>query len=406
MRRETTAEHALRVCRSRSVIEPPPDGLFVDCQWKSEGVKTMLKRIKIRRHEIGLRFHNDEIAGRLAAGAHWLFDPLARGRVEIFSRRDPWLVHEQLDLIAASGVLDGLAVVVDLKDHERGLAWVDGRFQRILSPGLYAYWTGYRDVRVELIDAREPRFAHKELATILKSPSAALSLDVRAIERDRCGVLFVDGRAVDTLGPGQHAFWRGAAQIVVHEVDRREQTLDISGQEIMTADKVTLRVNALVTYRVTDPRLAASASDDARQALYRQAQLALREAVGARDLDAFLTDKDAPLADVRQALAARAEALGLAVVGAGIRDVILPGEMRDLFNKVTEAKQAAQANLISRREETAAMRSQANTAKLLTENPTLMRLREIEALEKIALAGRLKVVLGEKGLTDKVVNLL
>ena len=68
----------------------------------------------------------------------------------------------------------------------------------------------------------------------------------------------------------------------------------------------------------------------------------------------------------------------------GIRDVILPGDMKELLNKVTEAKNAAEANLIARREETAAMRSQANTAKLLEDNPTLMRLRELEVLERVA----------------------
>jgi len=64
------------------------------------------------------------------------------------------------------------------------------------------------------------------------------------------------------------------------------------------------------------------------------------------------------------------------------------------------------ANLISRREETAAIRSQSNTAKLLVENPALMRMRELEVLEKIASAGHLNVVLGEKGLADCVTNLL
>ena len=69
-------------------------------------------------------------------------------------------------------------------------------------------------------------------------------------------------------------------------------------------------------------------------------------------------------------------------------------------------KKDAEANLIARREETAAMRSQANTAKLLADNPTLMRLRELEVLEKVATSGDLKVVLDEKGLADRVVNLL
>ena len=102
----------------------------------------------------------------------------------------------------------------------------------------------------------------------------------------------------------------------------------------------------------------------------------------------------------------RAAAFGIDVVSIGIRDVILPGDMKDMMNKVIEAQKAADANLIMRREETAAMRSQANTAKLLDNNPTLMRLRELDVLEKIAGNSKLSVVLGEKGLADRVVNLL
>jgi regulator of protease activity HflC (stomatin/prohibitin superfamily) len=186
----------------------------------------------------------------------------------------------------------------------------------------------------------------------------------------------------------------------------RETMLDVSGQEIITADKVTLRLNAVVTYRVTDARQAVSTTPDVRQALYREVQLALRTIVGARELDQFLTDKDAVARELEGTVRGRVGALGLEVVSAGIRDVILPGDMKDLMNKVTEAKKAAEANLIARREETAAMRSQANTAKLLEGNPTLMRLRELEALEKVAAGGKLNVVLGEKGLAERVVNLV
>ena len=153
-------------------------------------------------------------------------------------------------------------------------------------------------------------------------------------------------------------------------------------------------------------RKAVTAVDDVRQALYREAQLALREVIGARELDTFLTAKDGVAEGLEGILRQRAVALGLEIVSVGIRDVILPGDMKDLMNKVTEAKKAAEANLIARREETAAIRSQANTAKLLEDNPTLMRLRELEVLERVAASGKLNVVLGEKGLADRVVNLL
>ncbi|HVA50190.1 MAG TPA: SPFH domain-containing protein [Pirellulales bacterium] len=128
--------------------------------------------------------------------------------------------------------------------------------------------------------------------------------------------------------------------------------------------------------------------------------------IGGRELDSFLTAKDGVAKELEELLRPRATTLGFELIAVGIRDVILPGEMKTLLNRVTEAKKAAEANLIVRREETAAMRSQANTAKLLEDNPTLMRLRELEILEKVAASSKLNVVLGEKGLAERVVNLL
>jgi regulator of protease activity HflC (stomatin/prohibitin superfamily) len=175
---------------------------------------------------------------------------------------------------------------------------------------------------------------------------------------------------------------------------------------MMTADKVTLRLNAIVAYRITEPLRSVTEVDGAGQALYRAAQLVLREAVGARELDALLVSKDALAAEVAERIQPRAAELGVAVVTAGIRDIILPGDMKDLMNKVTEAKKAAEASLITRREETAAMRMQANTAKILESSPTLMKLKELEVLEKVAGKANLTVLLGEDGLTNKVVKLL
>jgi regulator of protease activity HflC (stomatin/prohibitin superfamily) len=261
-------------------------------------------------------------------------------------------------------------------------------------------------VKVEVIDARKVRFEHSDLKVIARSPAADRVLDICTVARQAVGVLFIDGAYVETLPPGLYAFWMGQSNSLVVEVDTRETMVDVSGQDIMTADKVTLRENAVVTYRVVDARKAVTATDDVRQALYRETQLVLRAIVGVRELDLFLTDKDAVASDIESAVRGRAAALGLEIASVGIRDVILPGDMKDLMNKVTEAKKAAEANLIARREETAAVRSQANTAKLLADNPALMRLRELEVLEKIATAGELKIVLGEKGLADRVVNLL
>jgi regulator of protease activity HflC (stomatin/prohibitin superfamily) len=209
------------------------------------------------------------------------------------------------------------------------------------------------------------------------------------------------------LDPGTYAFWTAGGDARVVELDRRESQIEVSGQEFMTLDKVSLRINALMSFVVQDPRLAVSAAGDFKITLYREVQLALRAVIGALELDSFLVAKDQVVNDLQERVRDRATALGLVVKTVGIKDVILPGEMKDLMNKVTEAKKAAEANLIARREETAAIRSQVNSAKLLAENPTLMRLRELEVLEKIASAGKLSVVLGaEQKLAEKVVNLL
>jgi regulator of protease activity HflC (stomatin/prohibitin superfamily) len=365
----------------------------------------VLTKFKIRKHEIGLHFHDREFQGILAPGSYWKFNPLMKHRVDVASTRDPFLNHQFLDTIVESGAVDQLVTVVDLKDTQRGLVWIDGRFNRILPPGLHVYFKQPREVRVEIADASDPRLEHPELKTIINTVSSGV-IQVAQVDRDHHGVLFVDSRFVDTLNPGRYAFWTGLSRVNVFPVDMREAAIDVCGQEIMTADKVSLRMNAIVNYRVVDPRKALAACDDASQSLYREVQLALRAIVGSRDLDGFLADKDEVANELHETVKERSGELGLEVTSAGIRDVILPGDMKDLMNKVTEAKKAAEANLISRREETAAMRSQANTAKLLADNPTLMRLRELEVLEQIAASSNLNVVLGEKGLTDRMVNLL
>jgi len=366
----------------------------------------MFKKIHIRSYEIGLKFRDGEFTGLLGPGKRYVFTRFGKNRVRVVSLRDPELADEQLDVIVKSGVLAGMAEVIDLKDHQRALVWIDGRFSRVLGPGLYVYWNGIREVRIEIVTTENAQLAHKELPAIIRGGDAARLLDVCKVERDHVGVLFVDGRWVGELAPGLYAFWKDAADARVVELDTRETQIDVSGQEIMTADKVTLRMNAIITYVVKDARRTVSASSDVRQSLYRETQLALRSAIGARDLDTFLAGKDDLIEELEASIRDRAAALGLEVSTVGIRDVILPGDMKDLMNQVTEAKKAAEANLIRAREETAAMRSQANTAKLLADNPTLMRLRELEVLEKIASAGNMNIVLGERGLADRVVNLL
>jgi regulator of protease activity HflC (stomatin/prohibitin superfamily) len=365
-------------------------------------------RTHLRSWELGLVFDQGELTRVLTAGDHRTWARFGKIQIEVVSRRDTWFVHAQLDVLVQNEALRPYLTVVDLEDHERALVWVDGRFQRLLEPGLYALFKGVDTLLVERMDARTLRFDHRALSTVAAHPSASGSagLSKVVVPDGFAGVAYVDGVLTEELEPGTYAYWRGLARVDTAACDLRETTVDIGGQELMTADRVTLRLNAVVVLKVVDIRRAFQATKDHAQALYRDAQLTLRAVVGGRDLDTLLSDKDAVSRELLEALKARAATYGVAVLRLGIRDIILPGEMKDLMNKVIEARKAAEAAVITRREETSAMRSQANTAKLLAASPALMRLRELETLERVAAHSKLQVILGEQGLADRLVNLV
>ena len=365
-----------------------------------------IKTVKIHSYEKGLHFQDKEFCGLLDQGRYYFCNPLVSDKVDVVDLRDPWLKHRQLDLIIKSSALQDQAQVLDMQDFERALIWIDGRFRWILTGGPYVIWTTHRKVKVQIVDARDVRFNHPDISVIIKSDGDKEYLQEINVVEDHVGVLFRNGKYIETLQPGRYVFWKDVEKVNVFQASMSEMSMDIAGQDIMTADKVTLRLNAVIAYNIVNAEKAVRSAKDVNQSLYREAQLAIRAIVGARQLDDLLADKDLVTDELMKMIADRAADFGLKIVSLGIRDIILPGEMKNLMNKVTEAKKAAEANLISRREETAAMRSQANTAKLLENNPVLMRLRELEVLEKISSNSKMSVVLGEKGLADRVTNLL
>ncbi len=366
----------------------------------------MIKRTTINSYKKGLLFKENELTGILGKGKYIHIDPLNRLRIDVMSLRDPWITHSDLDLIVKSGMIDSYAKVIDLKDNERALVWIDNRFSKVLGPGLHALWSEFCDIRIEIIDTEMIMLNHKEATAIANADNSGKELEIISVAEGYKCVFFKTGKVEKILDPGRYLFWRNTAVINFYYVDLREKVLDISGQDIMTSDKVTLRMNAVLCYHVIDALKSISSIEDSAQALYREAQLAIRAVVGAYDIDTLLSNKDAIAEALEAGVKKRASDFGIEIISLGIRDIILPGDMKNLLNKVIEAKKAADANLITRREETAAMRSQANTAKILENNPTLMRLRELDILEKIACDSKMNIVLGEKGLADRVMNLL
>lgn len=213
------------------------------------------------------------------------------------------------------------------------------------------------------------------------------------IEAYEKGLKFRDGRFVGVLEPGRYRLAWFLAKDRVEKVDLRLRTIALQAQEMMTLDKVTLRLTALVSLRVKDPVAAVLKVDNYLAQLYGDVQLALRETVGVSELEALLAQK-AKLGDsILDPLRLKADGYGVEIVDIGVRDIVLPGEMKTILNQVMEARKKAEAANILRREEVAATRSLANTAQLLEKNPTLMRLKELEALEKIVGNAR-SVVIG------------
>jgi len=215
---------------------------------------------------------------------------------------------------------------------------------------------------------------------------------VEAFEK---GLKFRDGKFVALLDAGAYRLATIFAKEEIRKVDLRLRTMILQGQEIMTLDKVTLRITMLAKMKIVDPLTALLKVDDYAAQLYGDVQLALRDAVGALELDAVIGQKGRVGEQVTLVAREKAVAYGVELVEAGVRDLILPGEMKTILNQVMEAKKKAEASLIQRREEVAATRSQANTAEMLAKNPALMKLKELEALEKVAARGATIVVASE-----------
>src|SRR6185436_6807823 len=142
-------------------------------------------------------------------------------RIEKVSIRRPWLTHNDLEMIVKSGVLAGQALVLDLKDHERAIVWIDGRIDAVCGVGLRVLWTVQHEIRVETIDARTVRFEHPDLAVILTARGAGAFLETATVAAGWIALVFQNGRLANTLEPGVHAFWRGEGDLRIRQVDLR-----------------------------------------------------------------------------------------------------------------------------------------------------------------------------------------
>ena len=296
---------------------------------------------------------------------------IAADKALLFAKSHPAVAAEHFEIVQAGA-------------NEVAIVSLDGEPKHLVVPNTTrAFWKTLTRVDVERIDAAaEVRVAKRHLDKL--DPARSASLVVHAqVEAHEAGLLFIDGKLVERLPPGRHAFWAVGRTVKVAKVDTRPTPLEVTAQEILTKDRVGIRVTLTAFTRVVDPEKAALAAGDIANTLYRLVQFAIREAVATRTLDEILAARDTIDREVREFVGARAGDLGVEIGEIGVKDVILPGDVRELLNMVVEAERTAKANLIRRQEETAATRSLLNTARLMEDNPLLLRLKELEALEKL-----------------------
>ena len=339
----------------------------------------------LAEHERGLVLRDRNIIDLIGPGRHRWFDPFARLRVEVFDTGRLVMDSERANLIVRNhpALAEGHLVMVRPQADTLALVEVDGSpYTVVPHGGTRAFWTAMHDVHVETI-----ALAEADRIDVRKAdrwaPVAGTAIVRATIASGEAGLLFVDGDLRERLEAGRHAFWAAGRSVRIDTVDMRETPVEVVAQEVLTRDRVSVRLNVTAFTRITDPALRALAVPDAEAHLYKRVQFAVREAVGGRTLDNLLRDRVEVDRELAVSVRERLAGTGVELTDLRIKDVILPGEMRDMLNKVVEAEKAAEANLIRRREETAATRSLLNTARLMDDHPTLMRLKELEALERL-----------------------
>ncbi|HEX6834903.1 MAG TPA: slipin family protein, partial [Rudaea sp.] len=345
-------------------------------------------KVVIGDGERGLVYRNRRFERVLTPGVYRFFSLRDNVQVKVLDiEQAEYYTGKDVDALLAVLGADGgeTFLVADIGVDEVGLVSRNGKLVYALAPGTRTlYWKTATKIEVEHVALD----AGLEMPASVAARLRQLELLTRyatvvAVPAEHAGLVFIDGKLTRALAPGAYAFWNFQKNVVAEVTDLRVQAVDVSGQEMLTRDKVSLRVNLSASWRVTDVVAARTKVAKVADFIYRELQFGLRKVVAAKTLDELLGDKASLDGDIFAYVRGRVGEFGVEVLGVGVKDVILPGEMKDILNSVVQAEKAAQANVIRRREESNAMRSALNTAKLIEESPTLMRLKELEVLEKV-----------------------
>ncbi len=333
----------------------------------------------ISENERGLKFKNGRFAGVLDPGKYHTFGDTVIEAVSIENEINTY--SASLSSLLENKGFSAAVESVEVGDNSLALHYVDGSFDGILKTGKYAFWRANGQHKFTFIDISDPEAVDIPEYIFSKIPAHYYTkIEVAEYQRAR---LYYNQRPVKILDVGTYYFWKNDVRVTVQYADTRLLTMNVTGQELLTQDKVTLRLNFVCDYRITDFERIFVEVDNYEQKLHTAAQLALRDYIGRYKLDEILENKEDISKEVFGRLSESESELFIKIHSAKIKDIILPGEIRDIMNTVLVAEKKAQANVITRREEVASTRSLLNTAKLMEENPTLYKLKELEYVERI-----------------------
>ena len=338
-------------------------------------------KIIINENERGFVFRYGVYNRMLAPGKHYIKSVFGETYARVNVAKPVEVANADIAVLLRDKAFADSVACVDVPDGFIAIHMEDKRITDTLRPGAYCYWKCYREHSFMLIDISKAEITGLSPEQLMAAPHNLYSKV--EVPEGETGLLFFDGRFERKLESGSYYFWNNMQKITCQTVDLRAQQLDIAGQEILTADKVSLRINFVCTYKITDAVRIVGEIKDYKAQIYTMTQLALREYVGRFRFDELLEQKDSIAAFVLKQLQAKQDAMFVEFSDAGLKDIILPGEIRDIMNTVLVAEKNAQANVIARREEVASTRSLLNTAKLMEENATLYKLKELEYLERI-----------------------
>lgn len=339
-----------------------------------------MKKVIINENQRGLLFKNGKYVKMLPAGKYFSY---GGKEIEVLNLDQPIISDKcALDIILSDKMVAKNVSVIEVADEELALHFVNGKFASVLRHGKYAFWSLIDKHEYKIVDISTPEVSADVPEYIFTKIPSIYYTKVEVLEYQKARLYF-NQKFIKILDAGTYYFWKNGVKIDVGFVDTRLTQMDITGQEILTQDKVSLRINFVCNYRVTDYVKILTEIDDFAEQMHVAAQLALREYVGKYKLDEILENKTQMSEFVFAKLKEKEKELFVEITDAGVKDIILPGEIREIMNTVLVAEKRAQANVITRREEVASTRSLLNTAKLMDENQTLYKLKELEYVERI-----------------------